>query len=236
MYEKNDLLGLVMIMICAKAVEKRVETLASPIDILRGVDLNVNKGEAIAIVGASGSGKTTLLSLLAGLDVATKGELIVDGFNLSQLNEDERATWRLGRVGFVFQNFDLLPSLNALENVMLPLELCKRKNAKQQALDILNKVGLGSRLRHFPSQLSGGEQQRVAIARAYVIAPSLLFADEPTGCLDSNTGEKIIDLLFELKNELKTTLIFVTHDLLLANRCDRTFLLIDGKCYIKQES
>ncbi len=225
-----------MIIISASAVEKRVETLASPIDILRGVDLNVNKGEAIAIVGASGSGKTTLLSLLAGLDVATKGEMIVDGVNLTRMSEDERATWRLGRIGFVFQNFDLLPSLNALENVMLPVELCGRKNAKQQAIDILNKVGLGSRLTHFPSQLSGGEQQRVAIARAYVVAPSILFADEPTGCLDINTGDKIIDLLFQLKNELNTTLIFVTHDLLLAKRCNRTFLLQDGKLNLKQEN
>jgi putative ABC transport system ATP-binding protein len=222
-------------MISAFAVEKRVETLASPIDILKGVDLRVNAGEAIAIVGASGSGKTTLLSLLAGLDTPTKGEIIVDGQSLGKLSEDQRAECRLGKIGFVFQNFDLLTSLNALENVMLPLELNGEKNAKTLAMEILTKVGLQQRYKHFPRQLSGGEQQRVAIARAYVIKPKILFADEPTGCLDIATGDKIIDLLFDLKKQIKSSLIFVTHDHDLANRCDKTFLLEDGKLQPMQD-
>jgi putative ABC transport system ATP-binding protein len=222
-------------MISAFAVEKRVETLASPIDILKGVDLRVNAGEAIAIVGASGSGKTTLLSLLAGLDTPTKGEIIVDGQSLGKLSEDQRAECRLGKIGFVFQNFDLLASLNALENVMLPLELNGEKNAKTLAMEILTKVGLQQRYKHFPRQLSGGEQQRVAIARAYVIKPKILFADEPTGCLDIATGDKIIDLLFDLKKQIKSSLIFVTHDHDLANRCDKTFLLEDGKLQLMQD-
>lgn len=222
-------------MISAFAVEKRVETLASPIDILKGVDLRVNAGEAIAIVGASGSGKTTLLSLLAGLDTPTKGEIIVDGQSLGKLSEDQRAECRLGKIGFVFQNFDLLTSLNALENVMLPLELNGEKSAKTLAMEILTKVGLQQRYKHFPRQLSGGEQQRVAIARAYVIKPKILFADEPTGCLDIATGDKIIDLLFDLKKQIKSSLIFVTHDHDLANRCDKTFLLEDGKLQLMQD-
>lgn len=222
-------------MISAFAVEKRVETLASPIDILKGVDLRVNAGEAIAIVGASGSGKTTLLSLLAGLDTPTKGEVIVDGKSLGKLSEDQRAECRLGKIGFVFQNFDLLASLNALENVMLPLELIGEKNAKALAMEILTKVGLEQRYKHFPRQLSGGEQQRVAIARAYVIKPKILFADEPTGCLDIATGEKIIELLFDLKKQMQSSLIFVTHDYGLANKCDKTFLLEDGKLQLMQD-
>ncbi|MBI2791468.1 MAG: ABC transporter ATP-binding protein [Gammaproteobacteria bacterium] len=222
-------------MINAFAVEKRVETLASPIDILKGVDLRVNAGEAIAIVGASGSGKTTLLSLLAGLDTPTRGEVIVDGKSLGKLSEDQRAECRLGKIGFVFQNFDLLASLNALENVMLPLELNGEKNAKALAMEILTKVGLEQRYKHFPRQLSGGEQQRVAIARAYVIKPKILFADEPTGCLDIATGEKIIELLFDLKKQMQSSLIFVTHDYGLANKCDKTFLLEDGKLQLMQD-
>ncbi len=218
-----------MTIINALGIEKTIKTLASTIDILKGVNLLVNEGESIAIVGASGSGKTTLLSLLAGLDVATGGELIVDGQHLSHLSEDGRTRWRLGRIGFVFQNFELLPALTALENVMLPLELCGVADAKQRAVEILTKVDLKQRLTHFPHQLSGGEQQRVAIARAYAISPKILFADEPTGSLDVNTGNATINHLFNLKTQYKTTLIFVTHDNELAKRCERVFVLENGK-------
>jgi len=218
-----------MAIITAQAVEKRVYALTQPIDILKGVDLIVNEGETLAIVGASGSGKTTLLSLLAGLDVPTQGEIILQGFPLANLSEDERATVRLGRVGFVFQNFDLLGQLTALENVMLPLELAAKPHAKEQAIAILTELGLQGRLNHYPRQLSGGEQQRIAIARAFVTQPQILFADEPTGALDTKTGEKIINLLFELNAKNHTTLIFVTHDTGLASRCQRSVLLQDGK-------
>lgn len=218
-----------MTIINALGIEKTIKTLASTIDILKGVNLLVNEGESIAIVGASGSGKTTLLSLLAGLDVATGGELIVDGQHLSHLSEDGRTKWRLGRIGFVFQNFELLPALTALENVMLPLELCGVADAKQRAIEILTKVDLKQRLTHFPHQLSGGEQQRVAIARAYAISPKILFADEPTGSLDVNTGNATINHLFNLKTQYKTTLIFVTHDNELVKRCERVFVLENGK-------
>jgi len=217
-----------MTIIAATNVKKCVQTLASPIDILKGVNLNVNAGEAIAIVGASGSGKTTLLSLLAGLDIPTSGEIWMDGKCLSAMTEDDRANCRKGRVGFVFQNFDLLPTLNALENVMLPGELCGMEEITSKATAILSKVGLENRLNHFPHQLSGGEQQRVAIARAYVTSPKILFADEPTGSLDTRNGEKIIELLFELKNQINSTLIFVTHDHDLAKRCERTYSLETG--------
>lgn len=217
-----------MSIITALEVEKRIDTLANVVDILKGVNLNVNEGEAIAILGVSGSGKTTLLSLLAGLDTPTKGEIVLDGHHLGTLSEDERARCRLGKVGFVFQNFDLLPHLNALENVMLPLELWGDDHPRKKATEILMKVGLENRLKHFPPQLSGGEQQRVAIARAYVTSPKVLFADEPTGCLDIHTGETVIDLLFELKKQFNTSLIFVTHDFQLAKRCDRSFLLQEG--------
>lgn len=225
-----------MTIIDAINVEKRITTLENPIDILKGVNLKVNEAESVAIAGASGSGKTTLLSLLAGLDVISSGEIIVDGCSLNKLSENQRAKWRLGKVGFVFQNFELLPSLTALENVMLPLELCAKANAKQQAIEILTKVGLGHRLNHYPYQLSGGEQQRVAIARAYVIKPKILFADEPTGCLDTKTGDAVIALLFDLQQQLKTTLIFVTHDLNLAQKCHRVYVLEQGKLHLKQDS
>ncbi len=218
-----------MAIISARAVEKRVYAQSQSIDILKGVDLVVNSGETLAIVGSSGSGKTTLLSLLAGLDVPTKGEITLQGYRLSSLNEDERATLRLGHVGFVFQNFDLLPQLNALENVMLPLELAGMANAKESATNILAELELNHRLKHYPRQLSGGEQQRVAIARAFVTKPQILFADEPTGCLDTKTGEKIIRLLFDLNEKNHTTLIFVTHDRDLASRCQRSVMLQDGK-------
>ncbi len=223
-----------MTIIRASGLEKTITTLASAIDILKGIDLEINEGDSIAILGASGSGKTTLLSLLAGLDIPSKGELIVDEHSLCGLSEDQRTQWRLGRIGFVFQNFELLPALTALENVMLPLELCDNKEAKNLAKAILSKVGLGNRLTHFPHQLSGGEQQRVAIARAYVVSPKILFADEPTGCLDVTTGDAVIDLLFNLKSQSKTTLIFVTHDINLAKRCDKVYVLESGKLMLRQ--
>jgi len=218
-----------MTIIIAQAVEKRVYALTQPIDILKGIDLTVNEGESLAIVGDSGSGKTTLLSLLAGLDVPTKGEVILQGLPLADLSEDERAKVRLGRVGFVFQHFDLLGQLTALENVMLPLELAGKPNAKEQAIASLIELDLQDRMKHYPRQLSGGEQQRVAIARAFVTHPSILFADEPTGALDTKTGEKIIKALFNLNAKHHTTLVFVTHDRALANHCNRKVLLKEGR-------
>lgn len=214
-------------------LEKKIEGI-TPISILKGVDLRVNEGETLSIIGASGSGKTTLLSLLAGLDLPTKGEIQLDGISLTSLSEDERAQCRLGRVGFIFQNFDLLPNFTALENVMLPLELMQVTNATERAKKLLSEVGLADRIQHFPRQLSGGEQQRVAIARAYVTYPKILFADEPTGNLDIQTGEKIMSLLFDMNKKMNTTLIFVTHDKELSIRCEKRFLLEDGKLIAAQ--
>lgn len=213
-------------------VQKQVENLGTRIDILRGVDLTVNEGGTLAIVGASGSGKTTLLSLLAGLDTPTQGEIYLDGKSLGLLSEDERAQSRLGKVGFIFQNFDLLPHFNALENVMLPMELCGLSDTQKYAAELLEKVGLGARMHHFPSQLSGGEQQRVAIARAFSTQPKILFADEPTGNLDSQTAETIIQLLFELNEKMNTTLVIVTHDSALSKRCNQVYHLQGGKLLI----
>lgn len=214
-------------------LEKKIEGI-TPISILKGVDLRVNEGETLSIIGASGSGKTTLLSLLAGLDLPTKGEIQLDGISLTSLSEDERAQCRLGRVGFIFQNFDLLPNFTALENVMLPLELMQVTNAAERAKKLLSEVGLADRIQHFPRQLSGGEQQRVAIARAYVTYPKILFADEPTGNLDIQTGEKIMSLLFDMNKKMNTTLIFVTHDKELSIRCEKRFVLEDGKLIAAQ--
>lgn len=199
------------------------------LDILSNVNLSVAAGETIAIVGKSGSGKSTLLSLLAGLDQATSGHVRIKGQDLSQMSEDGRAAVRKEHVGFVFQNFQLLPHLSALDNVMLPLELTGDVHAKTKAISWLEKVGLCERLDHQPNQLSGGEQQRVAIARAFACEPDVLFADEPTGNLDEHTGEKIEDLLFDLNAQLNTTLVLVTHDETLAKRCQRQVHLIDGK-------
>lgn len=213
-------------------VQKQVENLGNRIDILKGVDLTVNAGGSVAIVGASGSGKTTLLSLLAGLDTPSQGEIYLDNQNLGILNEDQRAQCRLGKVGFVFQNFDLLPHFNALENVMLPMELCEMSDTSKSAAQWLEKVGLTHRQHHFPSQLSGGEQQRVAIARAFSTQPRVVFADEPTGNLDSQTAETVIRLLFELNEKMNTTLVIVTHDLALSKRCQQVFQLQDGKLVV----
>ena len=206
-----------------------VESDGEPREILRGVDLTVAPGEVVAIIGPSGSGKSTLLSLLAGLDVPSTGAVTLDGERLSDLDEDGRARVRGDKVGFVFQSFQLLPSLTALENVMLPLELRGDTDVEGPARQILQKVGLGERLAHYPRQLSGGEQQRVALARAFVTRPSLLFADEPTGNLDTHTGQAIIELLFALNADAGTTLVLVTHDDHLAARCQRLLRLDAGR-------
>jgi putative ABC transport system ATP-binding protein len=208
---------------------KTVPTSDGSLCILSSVEITIKSAESIAIVGASGSGKSTLLSLLAGLDLPTQGFSTLNGHNLTTIDEDGRAKLRNQLVGFVFQSFQLLPGLTALENVMLPLELRGDKNAKFSASKLLDRVGLSQRLTHIPSKLSGGEQQRVALARAFVTEPAILFADEPTGNLDSKTGEHIIDLLFELNREKQTTLVLVTHDAALATRCQRTIKLEAGR-------
>lgn len=200
---------------------KRVSTLEGSLTILSDINFAVKSGESVAIVGASGSGKSTLLSLLAGLDIATEGEIHLDGDALSTLDEEARARVRAEKVGFVFQSFMLVQSLTALENVMLPAELAGDHDAKQQAVDLLEKVGLSHRLEHYPSQLSGGEQQRVAIARAFIGSPKILFADEPSANLDSKNGHLIEKLLFDLNKQNGTTLILVTHDEQLAQQCQR---------------
>ena len=207
---------------------KIVSTNNSHLTILSSVSFRIKAAESVAIIGASGSGKSTLLSLLAGLDVASSGSIEILGQSIGELSEDGRATLRNQLIGFVFQSFQLLPNLTALENVMLPLELKGNKNAKKLATDLLDRVGLSQRIAHVPNQLSGGEQQRVALARAFVTRPKILFADEPTGNLDSTTGEYIIDLLFELNRENQTTLILVTHDQRLAEHCERIIELKAG--------
>lgn len=208
---------------------KRVPLPSGELTILDGISLAIAAGESVAIVGASGSGKSTLLSLMAGLDVPSSGEVRLDGAPMSALDEDGRARVRSEKVGFVFQSFQLLPSLTALENVMLPLELRGDADADAPARAILGKVGLGERLEHYPRQLSGGEQQRVALARAFVTEPALLFADEPTGNLDTGTGQAIIELLFAMNGDAGTTLVLVTHDEHLAVRCDRLLRLDGGR-------
>ena len=197
--------------------------------ILRDIDLEVTPGEAVAVVGASGSGKSTLLALLAGLDTPTSGSVALDGHDLFSLDEDQRAELRGRLLGFVFQSFQLLPALTALENVMLPLELAAKDDAEDAARAMLQRVGLGERLSHYPKHLSGGEQQRVALARAFVVRPKLLLADEPTGSLDAQSGGAVISLLFELNREYGTTLVLVTHDEALAARCSRVIRLVAGK-------
>ena len=213
----------------AEGLGKRVPLPSGQLTILDGVGFTIAKGEAVAIVGASGSGKSTLLSLLAGLDVPSEGTVTLDGAPLSALDEDGRAKVRGAKVGFVFQSFQLLPSLTALENVMLPLELRGDDDAEGPARTILAQVGLAERLAHYPRQLSGGEQQRVALARAFVTRPAVLFADEPTGNLDTTTGQAIVDLLFELNRVAGTTLVLVTHDESLAARCGRVLRLDSGR-------
>ncbi len=208
---------------------RTVSTGSSTLTILDDVSIDIYSGEAVAVIGASGSGKTTLLALLAGLDVPSAGQVFVDGHELSMMDEDGRARIRRDRIGFVFQSFQLLPALTALENVMLPLELAGHADARRRSSDILGRVGLAQRLDHYPRQLSGGEQQRVAIARAFAPQPRVIFADEPTGNLDATTGEAIISQMFELNYERGTTLVLATHDENLASRCQRRLELASGR-------
>ncbi|WP_223668430.1 ABC transporter ATP-binding protein [Kangiella shandongensis] len=216
-------------MLRTNELTKIVDSQGQDLTILSDVSLTVNERDTVAIVGVSGSGKSTLLSLLAGLDIPSKGEVYLAGQPLHELDEDQRAAVRAQNVGFVFQSFHLLPGLSALENVMLPIELKEQGNAKQRAAELLEKVGLKERLHHYPNQLSGGEQQRVAIARAFASEPKILFADEPTGNLDTKNGNKVSDLLFELNQQLGTTLVLVTHDDRLAERCQRVVRLEAGR-------
>ena len=215
--------------IAVNNLNKTVPTAAGDLIILDDVNLEVEKGEAVAIVGSSGSGKTTLLGILAGLDSATSGSVRLMEAQLSNMNEEERAIARGKYTGFIFQSFQLLLSLTARENVMLPAELRGDEQAESQALELLEKVGLDSRLNHYPNQLSGGEQQRVAIARAFASRPEIMFADEPTGNLDTKTGSLVTELLFDLNREFGTTLVLVTHDSGLAGRCDRTISIASGR-------
>lgn len=216
-------------MIKVENLQKSIPVAGTELEILKGIELEIKGGESVAIIGTSGSGKSTLLGLLAGLDEASAGRVIVDGTDLSQLDEDQRAVFRSEKVGFVFQSFQLLPALTALENVMLPLELKGQSDARAQAEHFLDRVELSERSHHYPRQMSGGEQQRVAIARAFAASPAILFADEPTGNLDTNTGAHIIDLLFELNREEGTTLVLVTHEQRLAERCGRRLRLEAGE-------
>jgi putative ABC transport system ATP-binding protein len=216
-------------MIEVSNIGKQVVTSEGTLRILEGINLSLDKGETLAIIGPSGSGKSTLLGILAGLDMPTSGTVAIDGENITAMDEEGRAAVRAGHVGFVFQSFHLLPGLTALENVALPLELQGIDNALQTAHKYLERVGLAERVSHYPRQLSGGEQQRVALARAFACRPAILFADEPTGNLDTGTGEKINDLLFELNAEEGTTLILVTHEKTLAARCKRRLELQAGR-------
>ena len=213
----------------ARELCKEVSSPEGKLTIVRDVSFQVHAGESVAIVGASGAGKSTLLALLAGLDVPSSGKVLLAGEDLTALDEDGRARLRAERVGFVFQSFHLVPALTALENVMLPLELAGRRDARGGALEALERVGLKERTGHYPRQLSGGEQQRVAIARAFVTRPAVLFADEPTGNLDTQTGAKIADLLFDLNANSHTTIVLVTHDRTLAARCGRGWIMEAGR-------
>ena len=213
----------------AQQLSKQVSSPEGSLTILDDVSFSIRAGESVAVVGPSGAGKSTLLALLAGLDLPTRGHVELNGANLSELDEDGRALVRAEHVGFVFQSFHLVPSLNALENVMLPLELAGHEKARDAARELIGKVGLEQRGSHYPAQLSGGEKQRVAIARAFATKPAVLFADEPTGNLDTRTGGRIMDLMFELNRNSSTTLILVTHDNGLAERCDRVLALDAGR-------
>jgi len=217
------------VMIAVQHVFKSVSDSTGTLTILRDIHFTLNKGETVAIVGASGSGKSTLLSIVAGLDTPTSGTVHIDGVDLFALDEDQRAALRAQKVGFVFQSFQLLGNLNALENVMLPLELAGRRDARVTATQMLQRVGLGQRLASYPKVLSGGEQQRVALARAFVVKPAVLLADEPTGSLDFATGATIMELMFELNREQGTTLVLVTHDPGIAKRCRRCITIEAGR-------
>ena len=216
-------------MLTARGLSKQVNSPAGPLTILDDVTLAIERGETVAVVGASGAGKSTLLALLAGLDEPSAGQVWLADHELTAMDEDGRAAVRARHVGFVFQSFHLVPSLTAIENVMLPLELAGRRDARAAAAEVMQRVGLAERARHYPRQLSGGEQQRVAIARAFVTRPDVLFADEPTGNLDTATGERIVDLLFDLNSVAGTTLVLVTHDRTLAARCTRIVRLDAGR-------
>ena len=223
-------------MIRTENLTKSVNTSEGVLTILSGINLSIITGEAVAIVGASGSGKSTLLGLMAGLDGSSSGDVFLDGHSLAALDEERRAVLRGQVVGFVFQSFQLLPSLTALENVMLPIELKGDAEANEKAKQLLERVGLAERGHHYPNQLSGGEQQRVAIARAFATQAKVLFADEPTGNLDTATGSKIVDLLFDLNREFSTTLVLVTHDERLAKRCGRSVKLVAGEIVSDEKS
>ena len=216
-------------MIIASNLSKSVQSPEGTLNILSDINLSIMESESLAIVGPSGSGKSTLLGILAGLDTPTSGDVVINNKNIVSMSEEERAKYRSKYVGFVFQSFHLLPGLTAIENVSLPLEIKDVPNTASLANDYLEMVGLKNRARHYPQQLSGGEQQRVAVARAFACQPKILFADEPTGNLDQKTGAKLSNLLFELNKIQKTTLILVTHDMRLASRCDKTLNLSDGK-------
>ena len=215
--------------LAAHNISKKVSSPEGSLTILSAVSFSIAPGESVAVVGPSGAGKSTLLALLAGLDLPTQGYVMLNGVNLGELDEDGRARVRAESVGFVFQSFHLVPSLNALENVMLPLELAGHDDAREASRAIIERVGLRERWSHYPAQLSGGEKQRVAIARAFATEPAVLFADEPTGNLDTRTGETIMELMFELNRKSSTTLVLVTHDNALAGRCDRVLSLDAGK-------
>ncbi len=223
---RDDNAGVVL---SGQSIAKRVSGPDGNLTILHALDIDVQSGETVAIVGPSGSGKSTVLGILAGLDTPTEGRVELLGEPLSELDEDSRARLRSGKVGFVFQSFQLLPGLSALENVMLPLEITGDKDASVKASAMLEKVGLSERSGHLPLQLSGGEQQRVALARAFVTQPSVLFADEPTGNLDSETGDKVVELMFSLREQQGTSVVLVTHDDTLASRCDRTLRMGNGR-------
>ncbi|MDQ7746478.1 ABC transporter ATP-binding protein [Hydrogenophaga pseudoflava] len=216
-------------MIVVQHVFKSVTDSTGTLTILRDIDFSLRQGETAAIVGASGSGKSTLLSIIAGLDTPTRGTVFIDGVDLFARDEDQRAALRAQKLGFVFQSFQLLGNLTALENVMLPLELAGRRDARSAATAMLQRVGLGERLGHYPKVLSGGEQQRVALARAFVVQPAVLLADEPTGSLDFATGERVMELMFELNREQGTTLVLVTHDRGIAQRCERRITIEAGQ-------
>jgi len=217
------------VMIGVRLVSKSVTDATGTLDILRDIDFELRRGETVAIVGASGSGKSTLLSIVAGLDTPSRGTVHIDGVDIFAFDEDQRAAVRAQKVGFVFQSFQLLGNLTALENVMLPLELAGRRDAREAATQMLQRVGLGERLGHYPRVLSGGEQQRVALARAFVVHPAVLLADEPTGSLDFATGEKVMELMFDLNREQGTTLVLVTHDRSIAQRCERRITIEAGQ-------
>jgi putative ABC transport system ATP-binding protein len=216
-------------MIDVRGLTKTIRNGSRVVEILKGIDLTVPRGQFLAIMGASGSGKSTLLGLMAGLDAPTEGEVLIDGAEISRLPEDKLAQVRGRKIGFVFQSYQLIPTLTALENVLLPYELNANGDGKQRAITLLETVGLADRLHHYPIQLSGGEQQRVALARAFVLQPPIVMADEPTGNLDSKNGQHVLDLLTERQREAKTTLVMVTHDQQIADRADRRIVVKDGR-------